>query len=617
MKFELCELVCLKGTHRPIPLPHRETVVIGRTKETRISNPRCSREQLEICADWESGDVMVKQLGSNNSAVDDRELFKGEITRLPITSTLHILANEYPHVIKVRKHYLNSPNSSQVKDKSVKKRHFDTEEENIPAKKLKTEHKDRSSNKFKHSEDDSLPNSRSSRKKSESPLNNGKLNSKQEKINPVSSTENEKKIHKETARIKEIPKQKEELKKSPKAESNEKSNIHVKPCEKSTWGQFNQLMIYNKIGLVSRAKIAGFDMDGTIICTKSGKTFPQDASDWRILFPEIPAKLKKAFDSGYKIVLFTNQHGVQTGQTKMEDMQKKISNIVDKIGIPIQVFVATGSGVFRKPVSGMWTYLQDKENDNIPVNAVDSFYVGDAAGRPDNWKPRRKKDFSCSDRLFAINIGVKFYTPEEYFLSEKPAPFNMPDFDPRRLSKADPLTDPLKASLTLKKQEMVIFVGFPASGKSTFVQTHFKSAGYVHANRDTLGSWQKCAELCRRSLTTGKSVVVDNTNPDVESRKRYIDIARQMMVPCRCFRFTASLNHARHNEKFRVMIYKTKPVNDIIMHSYKKKFVEPNMDEGFTEILKVNFVPNFQSTMHEKLYTSFLLDRYFNENDKK
>ena len=31
---------------------------------------------------------------------------------------------------------------------------------------------------------------------------------------------------------------------------------------------------------------------------------------------------------------------------------------------------------------------------------------------------------------FALNAGLKFYAPEEYFLGHKKATFNMPEFDP-------------------------------------------------------------------------------------------------------------------------------------------------------------------------------------------
>jgi hypothetical protein len=38
--------------------------------------------------------------------------------------------------------------------------------------------------------------------------------------------------------------------------------------------------------------MAGFDMDWTIIKTKSGKTFADNPNDWDFLFPEVKPKLQ-------------------------------------------------------------------------------------------------------------------------------------------------------------------------------------------------------------------------------------------------------------------------------------------------------------------------------------
>lgn len=54
----------------------------------------------------------------------------------------------------------------------------------------------------------------------------------------------------------------------------------------------------------------------------------------------------------------------------------------------------------------MWDYLVKSCNSNVEIDMNESFFVGDAAGRPKDWAPGKKKDFSCADRMFAQNINL-------------------------------------------------------------------------------------------------------------------------------------------------------------------------------------------------------------------
>lgn len=90
-------------------------------------------------------------------------------------------------------------------------------------------------------------------------------------------------------------------------------------------------------------------------------------------------------------------------------------------------------------------------------------------------------------------------------------------------------------------------VGSPGSGKSHFAKTYL--TGYHYVNRDTLGSWQKCVAETEKALGLGKSVVVDNTNPDEISRLRYIEVGKKQKVPVRCFVMAMTKEHTKHNNK--------------------------------------------------------------------
>ncbi|XP_038209815.1 uncharacterized protein F21D5.5 isoform X2 [Zerene cesonia] len=388
-------------------------------------------------------------------------------------------------------------------------------------------------------------------------------------------------------------------------------DMDVKECTESYWEDIDkgEVYIYTAKGVKSSRKIAAFDMDGTLIKTKSGKVHPVDTNDWQIIFPCVPHKLAEKHKDGYKIVLLSNQSPIGSGRVKIEDFKKKIEGVVAKLDVPAQVYIATGKGFFRKPATGMWDVLAEQKNDSVPIDMQASFYCGDAAGRNANWAPGKKKDHSMADILLAENLGLKFFTPEQFFLghSISNVPMSRPEFIPK-----DVKSEPFNEQLISSEQELLVMVGYPGSGKSFVAKQIEKKSNnkYVTVCRDVLGSWQKCSAEAAKYLQQGKSVIVDSTNPDLESRSRWTSLAKEKRVQCRCAKMTTSKAHALHNNKFREIL-KTKhlPVNDIVFNTFKSKFVEPTVSEGFKEVIDVKFNPTFEDAAAEKLYKMFLLEK--------
>ncbi|XP_034114949.1 uncharacterized protein F21D5.5 [Drosophila albomicans] len=373
-----------------------------------------------------------------------------------------------------------------------------------------------------------------------------------------------------------------------------------------------KLVIFSSAGLRASNKIAGYDMDGTIITTKSGKVFPKNTDDWKIIYPEVPEKLQRLHKDGFKICFFTNQAGIARGTVNLDEFKVKVKNIVKKLNVPIQVFVAIGNGYYRKPLPGMWEHLKQELNDNVAVKEERCFFVGDAAGRPETGKgvTKQRKDHSLADRLFAANIGLSFYTPEVHFLNRRIEEWNKPDFEPSTVDVDIPQFEPSDVEFDTKKSEMIIVVGLPGSGKSHFCADVLATKGYVIANADTLGSTQACLTACQRALKSGKSCVVDNTNVDAASRKKFVALAQETKIPCRCFVMNVTPTQAKHNIVFReLQDTGHSSINDMVFNMMKKKYQTPSLDEGFTAVHKVNFKPQFANEKDAKLYKMYLLEK--------
>ncbi|KAI3395319.1 hypothetical protein diail_1431 [Diaporthe ilicicola] len=365
----------------------------------------------------------------------------------------------------------------------------------------------------------------------------------------------------------------------------------------------------------SRTKVAAFDLDSTLITSASGKKFANDPLDWKWWDSTVPAKLRSIHHDGYRVVILSNQNGLSLHREpgakgpdntkRVAPFKQKISAILTQLDIPTSIYAATGKDVYRKPRTGMWTELcNDYGLKDIDKDA--SIFVGDAGGRvavpASGGNKAVSKDFSCSDRNFAHNAGIKYLAPEEFFLGEKPRGF-LRDFDLASYTFPNH-HDELEDVVFEKKNDtdIVLFCGPPGAGKSTFFWRYLKPLGYERVNQDILKSKDKCFRAAKEHLEEGEPVAVDSTNPDPAVRGQWVDLARNAGVPIRCVWFKTPLSTAEHNDAVRAMNKDMNPearsaLPKPAFNGYASRFKEPKIKEGFQDVVEVDF--KFRGTEEE------------------
>jgi bifunctional polynucleotide phosphatase/kinase len=319
-------------------------------------------------------------------------------------------------------------------------------------------------------------------------------------------------------------------------------------------------------------KVAAFDFDDTLVKTKSGKTFSLGPDDWQWWHASVPAKLKQLHADGYAVIVVSNQSGISLasdpksgGDMKaLSNFKSKVSAVFRSLDLPLTLYAATEKDLFRKPRTGMWEQmckdyiLGGTASSDIAgkLNHEECVFVGDAAGREGDKTAKIRKDHSCSDRDFAANVGIPFQTPEEYFLGEAVKPFTR-SFEPKPYVEQtlDSQTDISPIVFTKKNDlDIVLFCGSPGAGKSTFYWQHMKPLGYERVNQDILKTRDKCLKVATEFIADDKkSVVVDNTNADMEVRSAWIRLAAKLNVPIRLVHFTSPAKLCEHNDTVRAL----------------------------------------------------------------
>ena len=347
-------------------------------------------------------------------------------------------------------------------------------------------------------------------------------------------------------------------------------------------------IVYLKPSVKLESKIAGFDLDHTLIRPKDGRTHPKDETDWELYVPDLKEYLDALIFDGFSIVIFSNQSSFGDPKKK-EIIISRLEQFITLMELPIHVLISTESDYCRKPNIGMWDeFFGDKT-----IDLTESFYVGDAAGRTKN-PLTKKKDFACSDRMFASNLGIKFETPEKYFLEEtfpQKEIFSMP-----RIWETFPTEQP---PFDPEDYEVIVLIGPPGSGKSSFVES---LSDFIVVSRDILRYKAKCIKLMNDVLKTGGKVIVDNTNPSRDTRKDYLAVAKTYGKKVLAVQINVTKKQSMFLVNYRCKKNKTKRIPDVAIHTYFKKYEKPIKGEGFDKIVERNFVPEGDLSLFQQYF---------------
>jgi predicted kinase len=136
--------------------------------------------------------------------------------------------------------------------------------------------------------------------------------------------------------------------------------------------------------------------------------------------------------------------------------------------------------------------------------------------------------------------------------------------------------------------EAILFIGIPASGKSTFYKEHFFST-HVRINLDMLKTRNRELMILQACLSAKQPFVVDNTNVRKSDRAPYIQLAKAVKFRVAGYYFEAHLETAL--ERNRQRSGKASIPEKGLVAKFGQLEV-PNLGEGFDQLFYVTIDSN-------------------------
>ena len=129
----------------------------------------------------------------------------------------------------------------------------------------------------------------------------------------------------------------------------------------------------------------------------------------------------------------------------------------------------------------------------------------------------------------------------------------------------------------------IIFIGLQASGKSSFYLEKFYKT-HIRLNLDMLKTRNREKILFEACLVAKQPLVIDNTNPTIDDRKRYIGKLREHRFKISGYYFQSNIEQCLARNKQRTGKEKIPEVG--IKATYRKLQL-PTYTEGFDRLYYV------------------------------
>ena len=134
--------------------------------------------------------------------------------------------------------------------------------------------------------------------------------------------------------------------------------------------------------------------------------------------------------------------------------------------------------------------------------------------------------------------------------------------------------------------EMVLFIGIPATGKSSFYKERFFLT-HVRINRDMLATRHREELLIKACLEGKTKFVVENTNLTRAVRAQYIAVAKNAGFRVVGYYFESPAIDAVNRNKLRP---EHEHVPGVAIWAANKRLELPAIEEGFDELYRVKML---------------------------